>query len=170
MDKIYPQVFTALPKEKRDFLVKVFKIPGPTNPTHVVDQEVVDAGYSKDDLAHITLEKMCEYIGSQETFGRAWEITLAKVHAELNPPIATIQNINGEATAVDIVETVTITEPNGEVIEEKSEITIPESEIEIKKSFCDTCDSKGGRHLKECPKYIPIAPHSTTGYLKQYDK
>jgi hypothetical protein len=34
----------------------------------------------------------------------------------------------------------------------------PSSSIKGKAPFCDTCDSKGVRHKKGCPKYTPPAP------------
>ncbi len=90
-NQIFPQQFTALTRDVREHLIIEFGLPmTPSAPTHVMNGDLVDSGYTKEDLSKITLEKMCEYIGSQETFGRAWEITLAKVHSELNPPMGTI--------------------------------------------------------------------------------
>ncbi len=138
--QIYPQVWINLPKETRLHLVKVFGLER-TGVTEIRDQEVVSDGFTVDDLKRITLEKMCEYIGSEETFGRAWEITLAKVHSELNPPIGEIKRIDGEPTIVEVLDTVE--EVKEEIIEEKN-------------PWCSTCDSKGVRHKKECPKYEPV--------------
>lgn len=89
MDRIYPQLWMSLEKNTRIHLAEVFKLT-PSGVTEVRDQEVVSDGYLVDDLKGITLEKMCEYIGSTETFSRAWEITLAKVYAHFNPPVGVI--------------------------------------------------------------------------------
>jgi patatin-like phospholipase/acyl hydrolase len=146
---IYPQQWLHLSKEVRLHLMKVFGIIR-TGITEIRDQEVISDGFTADDLKAITLEKMCEYIGSQETFLRAWEVTLAKIHAELNPPIGEIRNVNGEGTIIDIEEDIRVELPAGEVTVEKSEMTFtPE------KPWCDTCTSKGVRHKLGCPKYTP---------------
>ena len=100
--QIYPQQWMALTKPYREILKKAFTIPGPTAPTEVKDDYVVTDGHTLDDLKEITLEKMNAYIGSTETFGRAWEVTLAKVHSELNPPVAEIKKIDGEPTIVEL--------------------------------------------------------------------
>lgn len=99
----------ALTKPQRQLLKVVFNIVGPTAPTEVRNEMVVTDGHTVDDLKAITHEKMCEYIGSQETFLRAWEITLAKIHSELNPPIAEIKNVDGSPTIVEIVSTEKVT-------------------------------------------------------------
>ena len=116
MQQIYPQNWIHLSKETRNRLAEVFGLER-TGVTEIKDQEVISDGYTVHDLKEITLEKMCAFIGSEETFGRAWEIVLAKVHSELNPPIGIIKK----------------DEP-----------------------WCDSCESKGVRHLKECPKYVAI--------------
>ena len=82
--QIYPQQWIHQPKAVRVHLAKVFNIPH-SGVTEIRDQEVVSDGYTMGDLKSISLEKMNEYIGSVETFGRAWEITLSKVNFELNP-------------------------------------------------------------------------------------
>jgi len=79
-------------KELRDHLAKVFNVPQ-SKATEIRDQDILSDGRSYDDLMVITKEKMCEYIGSEETFGRAWEITCAKGWSELHPPVATIQPV-----------------------------------------------------------------------------
>ncbi len=154
-NRIYPQQWLSLSKETRNRLVQVFDLER-TGVTEIRDQEVVSDGYSVQDLGKITLEAMCEYIGSTETFARAWEITLSKCHAELYPPVAIIQNIDGEPTAVDFDNfkgtTPTFEEDVVEVEAEAIDRVI--EEIVMVNSFCDTCDSKGVRHKKECPKYV----------------
>jgi hypothetical protein len=101
--QIYPQQWMALTKPYREVLKKAFGISGPSAPTEVRDNYVVTDGHTAEDLKAVTLEKMNEYIGSTETFGRAWEITIAKVHAELNPPIAEVKKIDGTPTFVNLL-------------------------------------------------------------------
>ncbi len=75
-----------LEKDVKDHLVKIFDLKR-SGITEIRDQEVIRDGYSDEDLKAITLEKMIEYVGSEETFPRAWELTCAKVKYELHPPI-----------------------------------------------------------------------------------
>lgn len=84
-ERIYQQHWMALPKNVRHHLVEIFDIKR-SGITEIRDQEVISDGTTNNDLGEITLEKLNEYIGSVETFPRAWEITLMKVHSELNPP------------------------------------------------------------------------------------
>ena len=91
MNQIYQQVWISLDKEIRNLLAKDLKIMR-TGITEIRDQVVISDGFTNDDLKQITLEKMCEYIGSQETFSRAWELTIAKAKSILNPPIGVIKS------------------------------------------------------------------------------
>ena len=95
---LYPQQWLPLSKEVKDVLIKEFSI-GRSGVTEVRDQSVVSDGYTTEDLRAITQEKMNKYIGSEENFMRGWEITLAKVHAVLNPPVAEIK----ESTIIDVI-------------------------------------------------------------------
>lgn len=149
-------MWLSLPRATRDHLIEVFGLER-SGVTEIRDQDVVSDGYTIDDLRKISLEKMTEYIGSEETFSRAWEITLAKVHAELNPPVAEIRRVDGEPTIVDIVEVIEV--PTGETVVEEVKVQFTPEEV---KPFCDQCASKGVRHLKYCPKYVAIehTPHA----------
>lgn len=80
----------VLDRDIKDHLIKVFGLVK-TGVTEIRDNEVVRDGYTIDDLKAISLEKMIEYIGSTETFPRAWELTCMKVKHELNPPMAMSQ-------------------------------------------------------------------------------
>ncbi len=157
-------MWMSLSRETRNHLIKVFDLKK-NGVTEVRDQEVITDGYTTDDLKAINLGGMCEYIGSEETFGRAWEITLAKVHSELNPPIGEIKSVDGEPTIVDAQT------PMEKIMTEqlvKVGIDVILDESEPIKPWCDTCDSKGVRHLKECPKYVPIPPRgSANEFAKQ---
>lgn len=79
-----------LSHDERDRLAEVFNIER-TGVSEIRDSQVVRDGRSDENLEAITLEKMNAYIGSEETFARAWELTCAKVRSELNPPIGIIQ-------------------------------------------------------------------------------
>lgn len=80
------QLWMLLDKDIRKHLVKVFNIPM-NGIREIIDDRVISDGYSNADLQAITLEKMIEYIGSEETFPRAWEMTCAKASKELNPAV-----------------------------------------------------------------------------------
>lgn len=86
-----PQAFMQHTRELRDYISQVFKVPL-SGVTEVRDQEVISDGHTYDDLKVITLDAMCDYIGSQETFARAWELTCAKAHSELHPPVGVIKS------------------------------------------------------------------------------
>lgn len=85
-NNVPPQLWMLLDKQIRNHLVKVFEIPR-TGITEIINQDVVRDGFSFDDLKAITLEKMTAYIGSEETFPRAWEITCSKAKGEVYPPM-----------------------------------------------------------------------------------
>ena len=78
-------------REIRDYVAQVFKVPR-TGISEVRDQEVISDGHTYDDLKVITLDAMCDYIGSRETFARAWEITCAKAYSELYPPVGVVKS------------------------------------------------------------------------------
>ena len=153
MQQIFPQVWISLPKETRNHLAEVFSL-NRSGVTEVRDQEIISDGYSAEDLKRISLENMCQYIGSQETFGRAWEITLAKVHSELHPPVGVISGPEIEITPAG--ENRTIEETEKVSMEDGSKVVDDPKEGHEIKHWCDTCDSKGVRHKMYCPKYIPI--------------
>lgn len=85
-NNVPPQLWMQLEKAIRSHLVSVFNIPR-TGITEVRDDTVIADGYSVEDLKAISLAKMTEYIGSEETFPRAWEITCSKAKGEVYPPI-----------------------------------------------------------------------------------
>ncbi len=101
-EQIYPQIWMLNPKEIRDHLAIVFGVEQ-SSATEVRDETVISDGRNEIDLKAITLEKMCEYIGSQEEFHRAWTITLAKAKHELHPPVGEIKPPS-RAEAMGIVE------------------------------------------------------------------
>lgn len=85
-NNIPPQLWMHLDRKIRMRLIEVFDIKK-TGITEIRDQEIISDGYSVEDLKAITLEKMTEYIGSEETFPRAWEITCSKAKGEVYPPM-----------------------------------------------------------------------------------
>ena len=101
---ITQQQWLQLPTEVKTHLINVFKIAR-TGISEVRDNTVISDGYSQNDLKAITHAAMNEYIGSEENFLRAWEITLAKAHFELHPPIGEIvasKEVKGAAEVVDV--------------------------------------------------------------------
>lgn len=88
MDRIYQPLWISLQKEVRVHLEKVFSIPT-SGVNEIRDQEVISDGKTNQDLLAISASKMAEYVGSPESeqFHRLWELTLAKVKYELNPPM-----------------------------------------------------------------------------------
>ena len=84
-ERLVPQLFMQAPKEVRDYLGHMWKIPQ-SGASEVVDNVQTTDGHTYDDLSMITRELMNEYIGSEETFLRAWEITVSKAMTELHPP------------------------------------------------------------------------------------
>ncbi len=94
-----------------------------TGVAEIIDQTVVSDGVTNANLQVITAERMAEYVGSTESFLRLWELTIAKVKYELHPPIE-LETLQGNTEVINVVT-----------------------------KFCDTCDSKGVRHLKVCPKF-----------------
>lgn len=89
-DRVLQQLWMLLPREQRRHLVTVFDIPH-SGVSEIKDQTVISDGHTQEDLMAITAEKMELYVGSKETFPRLWELTVAKCHYELNPPIGIIQ-------------------------------------------------------------------------------
>jgi hypothetical protein len=80
------QLWMLLDKPIRLHLVTTFEIPM-TGVREIIDDRVITDGHSNEDLKAISLEKMTTYIGSEETFPRAWEITCSKAKGEVYPPI-----------------------------------------------------------------------------------
>lgn len=81
----------------------MWKIPR-SGVSEIRDQEVVSDGHTYEDLLVITLDLMNRYIGSEETFARAWEVTIAKAFSELHPPVGIIQKNVEDMDIADIVD------------------------------------------------------------------
>lgn len=82
---IVPQLWMMVPKKERDLIAKEFNL-SKTGITEVVNEDVITDGYRAEDLAGITIEKMANFIGSEESYMRSWELTVMKAHSLLNPP------------------------------------------------------------------------------------
>lgn len=137
-DGVLPyQLWLKLPKEIRDKLVVLFHIKR-TGST-VVDygaagNTVVSDGYKPTDIEAITLEKMQVLLDSDSTnFFELLEQVIAQIDALTAPPI---QFYDDKVGGIDI----------------KDLPPVDDKETVVKLPFCDQCTSKGGRHLKTCPK------------------
>lgn len=106
-EKVTPQHWMLLDKETRDYLAKKFDIKV-SGVTEVVDQRVVTDGRTMIDLEALSREAMCAFVGSDETFARAFELTIAKAYSELHPPVGTIMGKEQQNSAVLSVEPVVV--------------------------------------------------------------
>lgn len=128
MNQIYSQMWMSLDKHIRTILAKQFNLAR-TGPVEVIDSHVVTDGHTNEDLKAITIEAMREYVGKEGSLMGLWELTVLKA-----------QGIEEKVEEVaPVVETVVVEQP---IIEEK-------------KPLCDSCDTKGYIHKKECPHYKP---------------
>lgn len=89
-DKIVPQAFMLLPREIREHLAPIFGI-GRSGITEIRDDQVISDGRTQEDLNAVTAGKMADYVGSEESFGRLWELSIAKAKHELHPPVGEIK-------------------------------------------------------------------------------
>lgn len=87
IEKLYTPNWTDLDPKIRHHLREVFNVKKSGN-TEIRDQVLISDGTTNEDLWNaFTIESMCKYIGSKETFARAWEITVSKAKYEINPPV-----------------------------------------------------------------------------------
>ena len=86
-NNIPSQLWMLLDKPIRTHHAAVFEIPM-TGVREIIDDRVISDGYSNKDLESVTIEKMTAYIGSEETFPRAWEMTCEKAKNEVYPVVA----------------------------------------------------------------------------------
>lgn len=87
--RLLPAQFMHVSKEVRDYIAAMWKLDR-SGVSEIRDQDVISDGHTYDDLGKITLELMCEYIGSEESFARAWELTCMRAYSELHPPVGII--------------------------------------------------------------------------------
>ena len=115
-EHVVVQQWMLLSKEMRDLIAREFDLKR-TGITEICDERVVTDGFSNNDLAFLTKENMSAWVGSDETFHRAWELTIAKARSILNPPVF---EIKPEGEIVDVVPTI---EEEPSVKEEPKTIT-----------------------------------------------
>jgi hypothetical protein len=94
-EQILSVYWMLVPQTERTQLAKDFKMIA-SGHTEIRDSELITDGFTNEDLKAFTLEAMCEYIGSKETYMRAWELTVAKAHSIVNPPIGVIKGADDE--------------------------------------------------------------------------
>lgn len=142
-----PQVWLTLPKETRQKIADLFSITK-SGSVYVVNgpngSEVQSDGYSYSDLSVITVERMQELTGStSDNFYALFKKIVLLVNEE------TLDEV------IEVVEEA-ILENIEKDMEEGMVLDVPEEDFKIateitKAKFCDTCDSKGRFHKKDCP-------------------
>ncbi len=91
-EKVVPQQWMLLSKEVRELLAKEFHIPF-SGVVEIRDQELITDGRTVQDLEKLNAESMAAYVGSEESFSRLFELTIAKAKSVLNPPVGEIKAI-----------------------------------------------------------------------------
>lgn len=126
-ERILPAQFMHVSKEIRDYLAAMWKLPR-SGITEIRDQDVISDGHTYEDLGAITHEMMNEYIKSEESFARAWELTVMKAYSELHPPVGIVgeeikKEFHDEELKEIVDDTVTPVEVSEEIpsIHEESE-------------------------------------------------
>lgn len=138
------QIWIKLPKEVRDKLVQLFHIP--RSGSTVVDygqqgNVVVSDGYKPTDIETITLEKMQALLDTDRTnFYELFSEVIEHADRLLKPKDKEVTFYDDLTPGVGMAELV-------------KDLPKPDDRVTIVHiAFCDTCTSKGGRHLKTCPK------------------
>lgn len=101
--------WVALPLEVRNKIVEIFKLPRSGHTEVINNQYVVSDGYTHEDLANLTEEKMQEYLGSGYTKDTQYfdyvDKVIQKIHMELNPEEETgASTVESVVPSVDEVE------------------------------------------------------------------
>lgn len=152
------QIWLKLPGDIRAKLVQMFHIP--RSGSTVVDYgfngtTVVSDGFKPEDIEAITLEKMQAVMDTDSTdFYGLFEEIILNIDALMQPkPFG-----EGFAEAIKdlppISDVAVDMEVGGLVPGGYPTLTKP--------PFCDQCTSKGGRHLKTCPKVAKHDGQKTT--------
>lgn len=84
-DRIFIPLWMLVPAAERLVLARDLAVPK-SGVTEIRDQEVITDGHTNEDLANITAEHMAAYVGSEDTFARLWELSVAKARSEVHPP------------------------------------------------------------------------------------
>lgn len=151
-EQITPQLWMLLSRETRDHLIKEFKVPK-SGITEIRNEELLSDGRTLEDLKVINSESMANYVGSDESFGRLFELTLAKSHAELHPPVGIINEGALEQVVPPKVENALIQEERAAGV--KVDLPVPGETL-------PGIDARDASHLvPEAPKkksyYVPVA-------------
>jgi hypothetical protein len=87
------ELWMMLPAEERNVLVEHFDI-SKSGYTEVNDNRVVQDGFTSEDLKKLTSENMAEFVGDSADlpFPRLWELTVAKAHSIVNPPVGVMKS------------------------------------------------------------------------------
>jgi hypothetical protein len=127
-------VWLALPSEVRHKLITLFDIPRSGNTTveyRATGPVVTSDGFTPADLGAVSLSRMQGLLGSDsDNFYKLFEQVVNNLDDLLG---GTLKAKSGETIAAE-------------------DITPDEHLVIDRSTFCDQCTSKGGRHLKTCPK------------------
>jgi hypothetical protein len=135
---ITPHLWLQLAADVRNYLSKEFKLNRSTSPRCVTygGKTVIESdGHTVDDLRGLNVESMQAYSGSKSVdINELFAECAAKALDVLHPPEASLEApLEAPITPVEAL--------------------LPPSATQEPR-FCDSCDSKGGRHKKDCPKSV----------------
>jgi hypothetical protein len=155
-------VWLSLPQTTRAKIAELFGLSKSGNVTVFNGpngSEVRSDGYTYEDLSVITVESMQEKLGSKkEDFYSLFKDVCFLVNE--NSVVTFFEDkMNFGKEILEIIEivdnkitTVAIEEEKIEGIIEDSVVIDEVGTIPTKSQFCGSCTSKGGRHMKNCPK------------------
>lgn len=138
--RLYAHQWMTLPRETRMELRRIFNLPQ-TNVVEVRDNIVLTDGVTNDDLLQLTLDKLEWFTNKKGTFAELFEKTIQLIQ---NPVVVQLDSICIMPLKDEVKSEV---KPEVKQVEKKTEKKIDWSR------YCQDCDSKGGRHLKNCPKF-----------------
>lgn len=144
-------IWLSLPNEVRHKLVTLFDIP--RSGMTIVDYRATGAvvtsdGYTAPDLQAISLSRMQSLLGSEsDNYYKLFERTVENIDPLLSGTYAALIASDGEVLFEG--KAPTIESMNKSV---SNFVKTPEFKALKKSLFCDSCDSKGVRHKKLCPK------------------
>lgn len=155
-----PHQWLTIPHLVRLKLAADFKLPksGGSLMTTRNGQGVLESdGHSVNDLRGINIQSMSEYLGFAVTdpnadFFALLHLTVEKAEKSLEPveePRTTYPAaLEPALTGPEVIE------KGREALKEMNERAklSQQNKIEKRLTFCDSCTSKGGRHLNVCPK------------------
>lgn len=125
--------FIALPPETRDKLRQALRI-GKSGPMEIVDGRMVSDGSTPQDLQAVNIGSLLAFLGpdsgmrADELFDTLFRKVLERLEAAV-PEAAS--ELPGEANP-----------------------GVPVTPDPASRRFCDSCDSRGVRHKKGCPKGV----------------